>query len=212
MQNTVPAGSVMSVEHQLAEHALAGRKEAYAAEVRKLIDAAFRVMLERGDIDPSVRDIVTESGLSNQAFYRHFRSKDELLVAVLTDGQRRLVDHLEGRVASTADPAEQLRRWIAGVLAQAQNTKAADATRPFVINRARLADRYPTEVAASRAQLLTTLLPTVRALGGNEHDAECIHDLAMQRMDDALVHRRPPDRKAIEQLYQFCLGGIRRGA
>ena len=54
----------------------------------------YAVMRRTGDLDPRVTDIVREAGLSNQAFYRHFRSKDELLVAVLADGQRRLVETL----------------------------------------------------------------------------------------------------------------------
>ncbi len=92
-------------------------REQYAAEVRRLIDAAFAVMRTTGDIDPQVRDIVKAAGLSNQAFYRHFASKDALLLAVLADGQRQLVDYLRARVASTADPETQVRRWIEGVLA-----------------------------------------------------------------------------------------------
>ena len=43
----------------------------------------FVVMRREGNIDPQVRAIVQEAGLSNQAFYRHFASKDALLLAVL---------------------------------------------------------------------------------------------------------------------------------
>jgi AcrR family transcriptional regulator len=208
VQNTVPA--TPAVEFELADQALAERREAYALEVRRLLDAAFEVMRRTGDVDPQVRDIVKTAGLSNQSFYRHFASKDALMVAVLADGQRQLVDHLRRRVASTKVPLEQLRRWITGVLAQARDAQAADATRPFAINGARLADRYPTEVEASRAQLLTTLVPIAVALGGDEHDAELVHDLAMQRLRDALALRRAPDDDEVERLVQFCLAGIQR--
>ncbi|HEY5170252.1 MAG TPA: TetR family transcriptional regulator, partial [Acidimicrobiia bacterium] len=68
MQNVVP------VEERLADATLAERRGHYAAEVRRLIDAAFSVMRTTGDIDPQVRDIVKSAGLSNQAFYRHFAS------------------------------------------------------------------------------------------------------------------------------------------
>jgi hypothetical protein len=96
------------------------------------------------------------------------------------------------------------------VLAQARDPLAADATRPFAINGARLADRYPTEVAASRAQLLTTLAPVIDALGGDALDTECVHDLAMQRLHGALAQRRTPDRKEIEHMVQFCLAAVQR--
>ena len=59
-------------------------------------------MRRSGSVDPRVADIVQDAGLTNQAFYRHFRGKDELLLAVLEDGQRRLVSTLERRMARAA--------------------------------------------------------------------------------------------------------------
>ena len=209
MQNVVPAS--VPVETELADRTLAERREAYATEVRKLIDAAFAVMRATGDIDPQVREIVKAAGLSNQAFYRHFDSKDALLLAVLADGQRQLVEYLLRRVASTRDPKEQVRRWIEGVLAQARDRAAAEATRPFAINSARLADRYPDDLTASRNGLLDTLAPSVRALGGTRQDASFICDLALARMNDAIAHRRRPHPDEVHHLVSFCLTGVRHG-
>jgi AcrR family transcriptional regulator len=203
VQNVVP------VEERLADATLAERRGHYAAEVRRLIDAAFSVMRTTGDIDPQVRDIVKAAGLSNQAFYRHFTSKDALMLAVLADGQRQLVDYLRARVASTPDPETQVRRWIEGVLAQARNPAAAEATRPFAVNGARLADRYPADLAASRAELLTTVAPSVRALGGTESDASFVCELSLARMNDAIAHRRSPQPQEVHRLVAFCLAGVR---
>ena len=205
VQNIVP------VEERLADASLAERRGQYAAEVRRLIDAAFSVMRATGDIDPQVRDIVKAAGLSNQAFYRHFASKDALLMAVLADGQRQLVDYLLARVRSTPDPESQVRRWIEGVLAQARNPEAAEATRPFAINGARLADRYPDDLAATRAELLITLAPSVRALGGSDDNASLVCELALARMNDAIAHRRRPNTQEVEHLVEFCLAGVRHG-
>ena len=205
MQNVVP------VEERLADATLAARRGQYAAEVRRLIDAAFAVMRATGDIDPPVRDIVKRAGLSNQAFYRHFASKDALLLAVLADGQRQLVDYLQARVASSADPETQVRLWIEGVLAQARNPEAAAATRPFAINGARLADRFPADLIATRAQLLDTLVPSVRALGGTDEDASLVCELALARMNDAIAHRRRPQPHEVERLVAFCIAGVRFG-
>jgi AcrR family transcriptional regulator len=202
VQNVVP------VESALAERTLAVRRDAYAAEVRRLIDAAFAVMRETGEIDPPVRDIVKTAGLSNQAFYRHFASKDSLLLAVLADGHRQLVEYLAGRLASIKDPKEQMRRWIEGVMAQARDPRAADATRPFALNGARLADRFPDDLAASRTELLDTLSPSVRALGGTHQDAAFVCDLVLARMNDAIAHRRRPHPQEVQRLVGFCLAGV----
>src|SRR5262249_18926538 len=93
VENAVPA-VLDRVAEALADRAVADRRAAYAAEARRLIDAAFVVMRREDTIDPGVRAVVQEAGLSNQAFYRHFASKDALLLAVLADGQRQLVEHL----------------------------------------------------------------------------------------------------------------------
>jgi AcrR family transcriptional regulator len=202
MQNVVP------IEATLAERALAGRREHYAQEVRRLVDAAFAVTRRTGTLDPAVRDIVREAGLSNQAFYRHFPSRDALLLAVLADGRRQLVEYLAHRIATTDDPEEQLRRYVDGILAQARDRDAAAATRPFAGNTSRLAASFPEEVAASRAALLDILRPAIDALGGSEHDVEFVHDLAMARMHDALMQRRVPDAREVDALVHFCRGGI----
>jgi AcrR family transcriptional regulator len=202
VQNAVP------VEAVLAERAVAGRRDHYAAEARRLIDAAFAVMARTGDIDPPVREIVQTAGLSNQAFYRHFASKDALLLAALADGQRQLVEYLSRRVASAVNPTEQLRAWVEGVMAQARNLDAADATRPFALNGPRLADRYAAEVASSRAELVATVAPVVDALGGSAHAAQFVCDLALARMNEAIAHRRRPRRAEVQDLVAFCHAGV----
>jgi len=205
VQNTVP------VESEVAQRALATRRQQYESEVRRLIDAAFEVMSRTSEIDPQVRDIVKASGLSNQAFYRHFSSKDALMLAVLADGQRQLVEYLQRRTVSATGPREQVSRWIEGMMAQARNHAAADRTRPFAINAPRLADRFPDELAASRAELVETLAPSVRALGGSRQDAAFICDLALARMNDAITHRRRPHPDEVKQLISFCIAGIHHG-
>jgi AcrR family transcriptional regulator len=207
VQNVVPTRPA-PVEEALADRALADRRAAYVSEARRLIDAAFVVMRREGGIDPQVRAIVQEAGLSNQAFYRHFASKDALLLAVLADGQRQLVAYLAGRVAGAADPRERVQRWISGVMAQARDRDAAEATRPFACNSARLADLFPADMAAGRTEMLGSLAPAVSALGGSVEDAELIRDLAFARMNDAIAHRRVPSRAETQHLVEFCLGGI----
>jgi AcrR family transcriptional regulator len=154
---------------------------------------------------------VREAGLSNQAFYRHFASKDALLLAVLADGQHRLVSYVERRVEAVDDPQEQLQRWVEALMEQARRPDAADATRPFAIHGSRLRDRFPDETAASREQLVRTLRPAISAAGGEPADAELVHDLVMARMNDALVHRRVPDRTEIAHLVAFCRAAIDNG-
>jgi AcrR family transcriptional regulator len=214
MQNAVPTrpelGGDAPVAERVASRTLAGRTEAYADEVRRLVAAGYTVMRRTGTLDPRVTDIVREAGLSNQAFYRHFRGKDELLVAILDDGRRRLLTYLEHRMAGADPGAARVQAWVAGVMEQARNPAAADNTRPFALNNARLAHRFPAEVARSQELLMAPLRDAVADAGGDPHrDAEVIYHLAIGCMNDALVARVRPTKDDVAHLEQFVLGGLR---
>ncbi len=209
MRNDVLDAAAGGVPASVAARTLRERAGAYEEEVRRLVDAAYAVMRRTGSLDPRVSDIVRESGLSNQAFYRHFRGKDELLLAVLDDGQQRLESYLATRMARAEPGAETVRAWIEGVLEQARNTDAADNTRPFAANAVRIADRFPVEHAASRERLLAPLRAAVADAGGDPaRDADAIYHLAFGRMQDALVRRETPDAAETEHLVQFALQGL----
>jgi len=205
MQNVVP------VERAVAARTLSERSDAYAEEVRRLVDAAYAVMRRTGSVDPRVSDIVATAGLSNQAFYRHFRGKDELLLAVLDDGQRRLVGYLEARMARVEPGAPRVRAWIEGVLEQARNGEAAANTRPFAVNGARLADQFPEQSAHSRELVVAPLRAAVADLGGDpRRDADAIYQLAFGFMNDALARRERPTRPDVEHVVAFALSGVER--
>jgi AcrR family transcriptional regulator len=204
MRNGVP-----TLAQELAEKAVAGRLESYAGEVRRLLDAAYAVMARTGDIDPRVGDIVREAGLSNQAFYRHFPGKDALLVALLDDGQRRLVETLERRMHKVAPGIPRVRAWVEGVLEQARNSDAAANTRPFAINGVRLADRFPDETAASRERVVAPLRAAVVDAGGDRtRDTAAVYELAMGSMDRFLVERRTPSTADVAHIVRFALAGV----
>jgi AcrR family transcriptional regulator len=204
VQNAVP-----TLEQSVATRTLRDRVDAYADEVRRLVDATYAVMRRTGDIDPKVADIVLEARLSNQAFYRHFRSKDELLLAVLEDGQRRLVSYLQARMARVDGGAARVQAWIEGVLEQARNREAAANTRPFAVNSARLADHFPAESAASREHVIAPLRDAVRdARGDPERDPDAIYHLAMGRASDAIARGEQPSRDEIAHLVEFALRGL----
>ncbi len=75
-----PALESASVAEQQAPEV--GRK---AATRRRLLDAAARVLSQRGYHGASVDDIVRESGTSKGAFYFHFPSKEEMFFGLVDD-------------------------------------------------------------------------------------------------------------------------------
>ncbi len=221
MQNTVPSSSLEGatslgpgdVAREMAQRSVRDRTAAYAEEVRRLLDAAYAVLRRTGELEPRVSDVVREAGLSNQAFYRHFRSKDELLLALLDDGQRRLLATLEARMGRAETGAPCVRAWVEGVLEQARRPEAADNTRPFAINGLRIADRFPVEWSRSRDALLAPLRAAITELDGDaSRDATEVYHLTFGAMQDALVRRERPTDDEVEHTVQCALAVCSRTA
>jgi AcrR family transcriptional regulator len=189
------------------QRTLARRVEAYEDEVQRLVDATYRVIARTASVDPTVRDILAESGLSTQAFYRHFRSKDELLVVLLDDGRRRIVDYLAHQMDKATTPEDKLRAFVEGVMAQATDDDAASRTRPFVVQQDRLADRFAEHQRTSVARLVELLHEPLRDLGRSpdvERDALAVYQLAFAAMEQHVRDGTKPTRDDIDHLVRFC--------
>jgi AcrR family transcriptional regulator len=77
-----------------------------------LMDAARELLLELGDQDKlSVRAVTARAGVSPNALYMHFATKDELLKAVMNASYKEWRAFLNAAVPSDADPIEQLRAY-----------------------------------------------------------------------------------------------------
>ena len=196
------------------------RRAAYAAEVAGLVEAAFALIRETGEVEPRVSEIVRRAGVSNQAFYKHFRSKHELLVAVLDEGIRTLAEYVAHRMEKTGSATEAVREWLRGLAEQALDPDAALATRPFALARGRLSESYPEEVARSERQLTAPLRDALeRAVDRGElpnadpeRDAEALYHLAMGWMQARLLDPTRVARADAEQLEAFAMAAVSRPA
>jgi AcrR family transcriptional regulator len=184
--------------------------------VQQLIEATYRVVSRDGTVDPRVRDILVEAGLSTQAFYRHFRSKDDLLLVLLDDGRRRLAEYLHHRIAKARTPAAKLRAWIEGMLAQAADPRAAERTRPFLTGLPRLREAFPAEHAESEAALIALLTDVIadgvragRLRASNPaRDALAIYRMTLAAMEEHLLARTVPSRAETAHLADFALRAL----
>jgi AcrR family transcriptional regulator len=195
---------------------MAQRGEAYRLEVERIVDAAYRVIARDGSFDPKLREVLRESGLSTQAFYKHFRSKDELMLVLLDDGRRRLVGYLEHRMEKAAAPEGRVRAWIEGVLAQSADPGVAARTRPFLAHQDRLAEQFPAEQKQSVDLLVDLLAAAVADLPGKSkavaaRDAVAVYELAFGTLHRHLSHGTSPSRAEVEHVVRFSLRGIGAG-
>ncbi len=207
-----------TLAQRAAERGVAQRQTAYAEAVRGVVDATFDLIERTGNVNPSLRDVLAATGLSTQAFYRYFRSKDELLLVLLDDGRRQLVGYLTHRMDRYDAPEEKVGAWVRGVLAQAADPHAAARTRPFIANEERLHQAYPTEQQAS-VELLTGLLAQALAAGRATPDSEddrvtdlllaqSVYDVTFAALRRHLTRGTAPNDGDVDRLVGFCLGGL----
>ena len=153
MQNEpgTPGGDVAE---RIAQRTLASRGPDYSSEVRRLLDAGREVMARCGTSSrPRVADIVSAAGLSNDAFYRHFASKDDLVAAIIDDGAERLHSYLSHQMGKESSPTDRVRRWVEGVMAQADDEAIARTTLAVLWNGGSLGSSDSTSRRSAAAPL-----------------------------------------------------------
>jgi AcrR family transcriptional regulator len=208
LQNAILPSDGPDVAGAIASRRVAKREEQYAHEVRRLLDAGLEVMRTCGTASsPRVADIVAAAGLSNDAFYRHFASKEALVAAILEDGTIRLTSYLRHQMAKASTPEDQVRRWVEGVMAQATGEDIAATTRAVLWNTGSLSERVG-PLRPSAAGSLAPLLHEPFAQMGRtdpEADATLAAHAAVGLLSDFLWQRARPTRSQIDHVVDFCL-------
>lgn len=200
-----------TLANRAVDRSLGDRRTQYADEIQRVLETTYDLIESSGKVDPSLREILAATGLSTQAFYRYFQSKDELFLLLLDDGRRRLVGSLERRMHRAATPEARVRAWIEGVLAQAADARAAGRTKPFVTDQDRLAEAFPREQQASVDLLVDLLAGAIVGLHGAadaRDDAVVIHRAVFGALRDHLIHGTRPTGAEVDHLVNFCVAGI----
>lgn len=184
---------------------------ARAEQAQALMDAATRVVERHGtERRATVAEIVREAGLSNQAFYRHFASKDDLIDALIDSGLRRLVGYLAHAMEKAKTPEGQIRAWIRGVLSQSTDPAVGAATRAVVWNREAPVAGAANAQAQAESLAWNLLSAPLEALGRPEpgSDAYLIGKLVFGVVSEALWADPPPTAAEVRPVEDFCLAAV----
>jgi AcrR family transcriptional regulator len=196
------------VAARIAQQTLAKRGADYTGEVRRLLDGALDVMRTCGTASrPRVADIVTAAGLSNDAFYRHFRSKDELVAAILEDGTERLRSYLAHQMAKEGTHEGKVRRWVEGVLAQAADQDIAATTLAVLWNGSSVGEGLTATRPSATGPLALLLREPFAALGSAspDLDASLAAHAVVGQLSDYLWDRVRPSRTEIAHVVDVCI-------
>ena len=82
-----------------------------------LLDAAVALIGEVGPRAFTLREVARRAGVSHNAPYRHFASKDELLAEVAAEGFDRLTASMRKSIARATSPRERLQECGCGYVA-----------------------------------------------------------------------------------------------
>ena len=119
------------------------------------IAAAVELLRTTGKADFTVQEVVDRSGLSLRAFYQHFATKDDLLLALVEETVRRHVAAVRLRVDAEATPRAKLEAALTTLF----GSPATDdpASRGMVLFQSHLVATRTDDYAATIAPYVETV-------------------------------------------------------
>ncbi|MGD9792265.1 MAG: TetR/AcrR family transcriptional regulator [Acidimicrobiia bacterium] len=207
--SALPAAAVAEPERKV------GRPRRFdpATEVEMICDAALALM-QRGDHDLTVTDILAEAGMSTRSFYRHFTSKDELLCALYRRDATRAAARLEAKVAAAPTPIAALEAWVNEIVSFGLNEAKAKRVAALGSMQVMKAEGIEAEALLGAELIASPLVAILRAgkadgsflAADPEPDAEFIRAItwAAAGLSHGGVTPGRPKAQAVDDVLGFC--------
>jgi AcrR family transcriptional regulator len=141
-----------------------GRPRRYPTDVERqlIMDAAVEIMAANGYLDAAVGEVLAHAGVSTRAFYRHFATKDELVLALFRRDAEAVSRMLRKGVDAASDPVRALEAWIDGYLDLFYDARRARRTTLFRAPAVRRAEGYDAELVRTQELLAEPLIEVLR--------------------------------------------------
>jgi AcrR family transcriptional regulator len=204
------------------ERSLRGARARAASRSDRFLAAATELLSETGGTDFTVQELVLRAGLSLRAFYQHFASKDELVLALFEEAISAYVDTVRAKVDQLDDPVDQLRLCVFDLYDTAEAAGKTGTLLPhaFALYHQRLAGTQPAEVARAlgpQVELVCEIVERGAATGSFRTDIEPGHLatilsqtlIAVGHMNVLGTHVTGV-RVGPEDLWSFCWAGVGR--
>jgi AcrR family transcriptional regulator len=192
------------------------RSEQSEHEADVLIKAALHILQVKGDSGFTVNDVLLEAGLRTRAFYRHFASKEDLVIAAFTEGAEAEAMRLRRRMAGASGPFEGVVAWIDARLELGFDQRVAANLRPLSQEAERAQRRFPAHLKLAFDRMLA---PLIEQLQAGQHDgtfadlSPAEDALAIHQVVWGVVEQRWSGfplryKETRKQVLRFCLGGL----
>jgi AcrR family transcriptional regulator len=204
------------VEDRAVERAVRGAKERARDDVQLLVASGRKLLHRDGAADMTIADVLTEAGLSTRAFYRHFASKSDLLLAIYDHEVERYRPRLQRRLDAATTAREGLEAWIDELLAAGFEPRRGERTRVMFTWAMPLQQEFPAEFAAVRDALINPLEVVLEAglADGSfpkavpDRHAKFIRVLTWELVEEHLSGGEIDVTNAREQVLAFCLPAL----
>jgi AcrR family transcriptional regulator len=207
-----------TVAGRVAERTVGPVRARAETEARALVEAALTVLRRNGAAGLTVADVLAEAGLSTRAFYRHFASKDALLLALFDADNEAVRARLDSAIDAAADPRAALGAWVDQLLALAYTPRRSRRTQVLWTEGNRLQHEFPAEfarIAKAVLEPLERILESGRATGifplaDPARDARSIHAVTWEIVEARLAGRSDDAAlaSARAQVLRFCLPAL----
>jgi AcrR family transcriptional regulator len=180
-----------------------------------ILDAAWD-LVEDGDGEFTVKQVAQQANVALQTFYRHFGSKDELLLAMLEES---ISAGTQVFIADSAElpPVERLESLVTAPLLLPYDETGQRINRWRARERQRLLEVFPDAVEAVFEPYRTALVDAIVAVCASG-DAECedpeLAGTVVMHLVQTMTHavhggglRASPDAVAA-QIWELCWSGL----
>lgn len=184
------------------------------ANRQAILDAAREVFGELGYDTATVRDIIRRTGLAAGTFYNYFKSKDEVYLALASEGARQFAPLLKAQRAQSANWEEFVHAAIeAYFLFLADAHRSWLAQRPPGETQPHVHGETP-EMAAVFNEVREAILEEIARGGAPAADADYLAAACIaiaREVGDRMLMRRPIDTKAASEFAVAMIQGGLKG-
>ncbi len=149
-------------------------------ERQALIEASQQVLIRSARCDFKVRNVCQQARLSTYSFYRHFRGKDELVVALLEREIHELAEHLQAETSRGQTAAEQVWNYVTAELDRAAQFRSVGGFLVDKLNWRAVMNDHP-DVFERCIAALSAPLAAALAQGRDSGELRCVDPVADAR-------------------------------
>lgn len=182
----------------------------------RIVQAALELSREADARSLTVQEVIERADVSLQTFYRHFQSKDDLILAVIEEEVAAGAEGYRKKALRLDDPVSRVEAIVKGPFSGMDRPSSSSAVPR---EHLRLLDTRASDVWAADApyrDLLSEMIKSAQASGrfvgvDADEEADMITTLVLNRFHSIVLgaQRRSYAREA-SHIWAFCLAALNR--